>query len=190
MPNWCDCDLTVVGPPKDLHAFKTRAASDPEHAALRAKLEGSQGPEEQTAAIFKSLGPDSKEVLNHDVFVPMPDEIKNKPDKCSSDKPDKNLIKKYGCDNGYDWNCRYLGSKWGICHSEFVAAGPRHLKYRFDSPWSPPTQVIVAMSAQHPTLTFKLHGYEMGMAYQVHMVMKAGTIIKDDEKEYSGHRGG
>jgi hypothetical protein len=46
------------------------------------------------------------------------------------------------------------------------------------------------MSKMFPDLTFKLKYYEMGNGFKGVFVCKGGKVIKSDEFEYRGGRGG
>ena len=173
MPNWCSCDLTVVGSPKDLEEFKLKAKTN----AVKVYNKRQPKPKTDEEMVNQTLdlidkGVEDDDALCNDAFVPYPgDPEKEEGRTC-------------------DWCREHWGSKWGICHSKLIGAGPRSLTYYFDSPWSPPDQILLAMSAQHPKLRFKFDGYERGCCYQVHLLLKAGKVIKHKQDNYTGMRGG
>jgi Ferredoxin-like domain in Api92-like protein len=63
-------------------------------------------------------------------------------------------------------------------------------KARFQTPWSPPLPVLDAWSQRYPTLTFGLRYYEGGMGFKGHYAVKAGEVIDNTTRPYSGPRGG
>ena len=63
----------------------------------------------------------------------------------------KNLIKKYGASNWYDWANKVWGTKWG-CYDNECHDGI----YSFTSAWSPPSEKIIRkLSEDIPTFTFE-----------------------------------
>ena len=149
MPNWCENTLEVSGPTADIKAFKEKAK----------KEEGENKTELSLAA-----------------FVPLPAELKDT--RSPALTPDKRLINLYGFDNWYDWQIHNWGTKWDV-NATISSEKPRTLHYFFDSAWSPPITWLEKVSAQFPTLKFKLKYDEPGMGF--HGVAKAFEGHVDDE---------
>jgi hypothetical protein len=70
---------------------------------------------------------------------------------------------KFSSDGWYDWNVREWGTKWDACDSDFddnteeTHAG---LYYSFNTAWSIPEQVYIAITKQHPELSFQFYAEE------------------------------
>ena len=92
-------------------------------------------------------------------------------------------------DSGYEWCVKNWGTKWG-CYDVIVSKEKGSLHYYFQSAWSPPEPVVVAMSKQHPLLKFSLKYWESGVGYRGVLVVKKGKILKEECYEYRGSRGG
>ena len=188
MPNWCDNDLIV-------------------------SIGRSPTKEEKTTRIyslkrFKEFAKrHTTDAINTNQFVPYPKEFATKDkayhkvmdevDKLPQEERKKwfenNTPPKDGFNSGgYEWCQINWGSKWGICHSELVSEDYKRgiITYRFDSPWSPPAQVIVAMSKKFPDLEFTLKYFECGMAFKGMFKTKAGEVTYDKHGAYRGGRGG
>ena len=52
----------------------------------------------------------------------------------------RNLMKKYGTDNWYDWAIRNWGCKWDATMSDSIEDGD--YEFRFETPWSIPEEFI------------------------------------------------
>ena len=114
----------------------------------------------------------------------------------------KELIKKTGAKNWYDWCCQNWGTKWGAYDVDFTPHTKRGALLSFRSAWSPPAdQVFQALSEKFPDLTFEIEYFEGGAAYCGGMTFYAKSECEDYECEfgtptskwsgdYSGSRGG
>lgn len=60
----------------------------------------------------------------------------------------------------YDWNVSNWNTKWDACHPEFLTEEKTKLVYRFETAWSIPEPIFVAMVAQFPTLDFDFESEE------------------------------
>ena len=196
MPNWCENELRIEGPAKDLKEFKKLAKK---HNRYK------ENP-----------------ILNTNNFIPYPEEFR-KLDKISTnwmskaddfakkngkdadwycgDKLSKKLRDQFVKENGeypsdgfnqggYDWCIKNWGTKWGICSPELVNEYKEELEYEFESAWAPPAPVILKMSEMFPTLRFELRYFEMGVGFNGLYICEKGKVIEDKEGEYFGHRGG
>lgn len=169
MPNWASCDLWISGPKADRTAF----------------LDGLKKEDGGKFSILISYYPCPKELSETMTgFIGG-----NTPEAKDLKKRETNNLKKYGVANWYDWCCIKWGSKWGDCRTE-VVRNTSQIFIRFESPWSPPTAGLVEVSKKFPKLTFNLKYYECGMAYQGHWICKNGEVSLDENKAYSGSRGG
>lgn len=92
---------------------------------------------------------------------------------------------------GYEWCVKNWGSKWlptNINGPKFNKKGG--YKVSFDSPWTPPIAVFVALSELCPRLKFTIKSYERGMQFKSVVIIKAGVILSSCTSEYCGSRGG
>jgi hypothetical protein len=169
MPNWVSMDISIVGPKKDVESFISLARSS--HNLEHAKL---VNPSDELGTVMSKLNvisdDDGVVDLCSSSFIPHP-----------SGDP-KNL----DC----DWCREHWGSKWGFCDTELVRRTPRGVHYYADSPWGVPDRLFMAMSTKFPSLRISYHGYEGGMGFKVHGVLKGGKYILHKESNYTGHRGG
>lgn len=177
MPNWCSCDLYVNGDADKVAEFIEFAKSKTEEGMI----------------------------LDMDRFIPYPDNFKEM-DRISEewDKAHGGLT---GKDNdwskrptdgfnagGYDWCVDNWGTKWNFGEVELVNDdeynGKRSLKYTFETAWSPPTPVILAMGEKFPELEFDLRYFESGSEFNGIYVVKNGEVSDDRTADYFGDRGG
>jgi len=129
-------------------------------------------------ALNKWLGKDGF-LLNK--VLPMPAKLEGTTFP-SSDKKTKEaaaLIKKFGFDNWYDWKVANWGTKWDI-EAETTPVGKNNVQIGFDSAWSPPTKVTLALSKRFPTLRFTHTYAEFGMMFAGRYIAEGGEEIEDD----------
>lgn len=124
----------------------------------------------------------------------------------------ENYISKWGTDKdgfnsgGYDWRVENWGTKWNVNKKDVkIEETDFGIKISFDTAWTPPSPVIVAMAKQFPKLDFWLEYFERGMEfcggfrclgsetwndYHEDEPFKAGTITDEWEGKYKGVKGG
>ena len=77
---------------------------------------------------------------------------------------------KYGATTWYDWHCNNWGTKWNSCDEELESESDTELIYRFNTAWSQPDAIIIALSKKYPAVTIKLQStYEDDMPYNVYV---------------------
>jgi hypothetical protein len=90
--------------------------------------------------------------------------------------------------NWYNFNNREWGTKWDCAVSDNQKYSdtsleddePTHLRYRFDTAWSPPTPAIEKLSEQYPELTITLsYEEEGGWGGEIEYLGGVETIIKE-----------
>jgi len=67
---------------------------------------------------------------------------------------------------GYDWELKNWGCKWGACRGELVDDNGSELFYSFDTAWSPPIAFLEQVAKLWPTLTFILEYEEGGIGFK------------------------
>jgi hypothetical protein len=188
MPNWCECELKIMGPPALLQQIKEDVTGYEIMDDGNPVARPNDGPKDMaTEVVVKLLEKRVTRALDFDRIVPMPAELK---DTTSPRDPDKALRKKYGADNWYDWSIYNWGTKWNASEPDIISQTTKTMTYGFATAWSPPIPVAAALSERYPTARVTLSYWECGMGYQGKMVFKAGEIIRNTEGKYHGRRGG
>jgi hypothetical protein len=176
VPNWCENDLTITGPEKDVAAFFDEA---------HGKGEGGEPL-----------------VLDFNKFVPEPGTI-------TRDLIQHPLYSSRAAESADDqlWDyCRrqHWGTKWqpasfyvedtevseGRLGAISAWGGEAEVMVTFDTAWSPPLPVVLAMSKKFPTLEFDLRYFECGCCFNGLFACKGGEVQVDKRGEYFGTRGG
>lgn len=143
MPNWCDNRISITGP-----------------NALINKISMTVNAEEG--------------ILN--VIAPIPAELKDSVSGSENAKPDwqkkqsKELIKKYGYDNWYDWCLNNWGTKWDLCEyyadlpsfREYFDDGMSRINFGSSSAWSPPIGALTHFISENEDVDVKCLYYEGG----------------------------
>lgn len=160
MPNWCENELTITGPEKEIAAFVEYNGEDldfnkyvpyPEH--------------------FTEMDRIAEQYMKDH-----PDDWMNRP--------------KDGYNSGgYEWCIQNWGTKCNANQGS-TTINPRSVFFSFDTAWSPPIPVVKAMSKQFPKLKFKIKYWEGGAAYRGSAILKADDIISKSVFQYRGQRGG
>lgn len=88
---------------------------------------------------------DGNEYFDFNKIIEMPKELEQT--TAPSRKPNKELIKKYGVDNWYDWRVENWGTKWNSCDNEIIDG--QHIVFR--TAWSMPNEVFIALSKKYHT---------------------------------------
>ena len=97
---------------------------------------------------------------------------------------------KYGAATWYDWHYNHWGTKWNACSPELESESDTELIYGFDTAWSQPDAVLLALSTQYPDITIKLQAiYEDDMPYNVYVsefhngeASSSGICVDEDRK--------
>ena len=181
MPNWCSCDLTVVGAAEELDRFAEKAKDGDEVISAQSFVPYPKRYKDLDDAAHK-WAEDKKAYVE-----------KHGKDAAEEKFPWKSRPKDGFNQGGYGWCNENWGTKWGLCNSQLASDenDDEKIEYTFECAWSPPTPVIVAMGEQFPELTFVLHYYECGMGFQGELMIEGGEIVKDKcTDDYTGMRGG
>jgi hypothetical protein len=171
MPNWCDCELTFHGNARDIKRFVEFAKEDDEN------------------------------MLSAEKFIPYPKKYADLDKKTEKWDKRHQANKKHGLlgngksptdgfnQGGYQWCIANWGTKWGFCDVELEHESAQHLKYGFQTAWSPPIPLIRAMGKRFPKLRFYLQYFEDGMGFQGEVIFERGTFT-ESTNSYNGDRGG
>jgi len=192
MPNWCDNDLWIraVGKNKEqqLREFATFAQSPEGHIEFNNFV--------PYPARFTRMDKIVEEL--NTLWNDMRDESgidrKTNPTAYEAwykDHPPPGLSDGYNS-GGYEWCVENWGTKWGACQAKLSKDEYEKgcLLYQFDTAWSPPLPIILAMSQRFPKLKFTLRYYECGAGFKGTYQVTVGQVLRDESGNYQGHRGG
>ena len=84
---------------------------------------------------------------------------------------------------GYEWRCKYWGTKWNAYDVDGSFDGII-ATYIFNTAWSFPCPIIIAMSKAFRTLRFELHYEEPGMAFEGDLHCEGGIVVCDNLYDY------
>lgn len=93
-------------------------------------------------------------VIDFNGTVPMPKELLETNRSPQDDALQSEYREKYGAGNGYDWACKFWGTKWNAgdaCEPEEIEGGVR---LRFNTAWCGPLEWIATTSKQYNSLKF------------------------------------
>ena len=192
MPNWCECDLEILGIKKELKRFsrfaKTKKGKEinvldtnkfiPYPKKFLDLDKKSEKWEKKAEEFAKKKGVKGYYDLSEDIKKQF--EAKNP------------KIKDGFNSGGFEWCCKNWGTKWGICNAEINKDyyGDNRLFYSFETAWSPPYPLILKMSKLFPELEFVLRYFEGGCGFNGLFKCKKGKRIVNKSGEYFGDRGG
>jgi len=167
MPNWCENDLIVTGPAKDLDRFVIQGLSFNKGIPYPSHFEAL----DVITRVWEAAHPDGS------------DEYK---------QPFNERPKDGYNQGGYEWCIENWGCKWDVDKAEanITRTSPARLQASFSTPWSPPLPVLRAWSSQYRTLTFSIRYYECGMAFKGRYKVRNSQILANTTASYTGHRGG
>lgn len=152
MPNWCYCELSVVGPIEERIRFKEFAKGNRPVLDFDVFI---PYPEP-----YRTMDETSREM--RDAGVPW-----------------KEIPKDGFNSGGYEWCIANWGTKWNASHAGDIIEKPRSLLYKFSTAWSPPIPVVHAMTEIFPNLRFNLRFREEGMGFRGQLMIKNGITLKD-----------
>lgn len=120
-------------------------------------------------------------LLDFNKFVPQPsdDELEKMYDNTKGSMP-----------GWYKWRVDNWETKWNSYDPRVEEVWNDTYCVRFNTAWSPPIPVVLAMSEKFPRLEFDLRYFECGVGFNGMFVCKNGTVIREGQGEYFGNRGG
>ena|SRR3990167_4479241 len=181
MPNWCENDLVISGSEdslKEFFYFLKREGDEIKlvetFLPLPSELEGTSSPSRVVSQEEYDSWESEDQPFPKYATRPITKEIQEK------------LYLTYGVDNWYDWQRLNWGVKWGDCRTRIDGN-----EIHYDTPWGPfDDEVLEAISKRFPSLTFTLHFYEAGMAFQGKRIYQDGETAFASDSKYHGDRGG
>ena len=159
MPNWCINNLVITGDKKELKKFVKEAKSKEKDISfsklypIPKELEETSSPAKIVAE--KDYEKEVKEVKKRGFFTGLP----------MTKKTQKEVIKKYGFDNWYDWCRANWGTKWDLSNVEVEYEDDEYLEASFDTAWCPPLEAFDKISKDYPNLHFRLKYEEEGCGF-------------------------
>ena len=165
IPNWCSNDLRIEGELKEVEKFKK----------------------------------ENKGSIDFNDYIPYPKEFEKK--VISKQATIRGVVdSKDGYNSGgYEWCIKEWGTKWNCsdCKIDKISSWKykdkivnAEIAYHFDTAWSPPIPVIIAMSKKYPKLKLDLRYFECGAGYNGILIVEKGKPSMNEEGKYYGERGG
>jgi hypothetical protein len=82
--------------------------------------------------------------------------------------------------NWYNFNVREWGTKWDARDVELLDDDETYLHYKFDTAWSPPTEVIAKLAEQNPNLNITLeYREEQGWGGEIAFNGSNAEVVKE-----------
>jgi len=164
MPNWVYNHLTIDGSKEDIAKVKAQVG-----ATVKTKYKGADEVDEML---------DREPIFSFMNILPPPE-----------DKLDEYHAvhgyadgKKSG-DTEYNWynfNVREWGTKWDARDVDLLEDDETYLHYKFDTAWSPPTEVIAKLAQQNPNLNITLeYREEQGWGGEVNFNGSTTEVVKE-----------
>lgn len=146
----------------------------------------------QGLKIFREYARKDEELLCFDVFVPYPEEFKNK-DRIAQAFDDMRDAITDAIVAGAVSNERILlrlskaakMSQGLYARDGFNSGGHEWCSKHWGTKWSPPLPVVVAMGKMFPALRFELEYAEPGMAFRGNLIMEDGKITENICENYN-----
>ena len=137
MPNWCNNTFELVAPKEKVREFES--------------------------FLNEKNGKDW-----FDFFLPCPAELKDGGAVSFHDEPKPDLVEKYGASDWYTWSVHNWGCKWNCDAQDWNVDDyddeNLSIKFWFDSPWGPPTELYNFIDAQDDLNVFA-NFHEEGMSF-------------------------
>ena len=178
MPNWCQNELIITGDKKEITRFKKKAKGKDTDLSLEnfvptpKELVNLRTPplivsEKEYEKKYQEALEESKRLKNKGIdHLALP----------ITKKMSKELLKKYGSLNWYDWRVANWGTKWDV-NAKLRIDDETYLAYSFDSAWSPPIAWLEKVVKQFPKLHFKLKYEEEGIGFMGIAIGMNGEVV-------------
>ena len=145
----------------------------PNHCMNRMVITG----DEESVKAFVEQAKGEEGALDLNSFLPMPVEIRN----TAPPNRDEKLVAKHGRHARYNWALANWGTKWGCYYVHFKEVEAGSLEYEFCTAWCTfDENVLIVMSAAHPSLHFELIYAESGCGLWGRRIAQGGHLLLDD----------
>lgn len=165
MPNWCECKLSITGPDKDLDRLQKGLIVSGDEVG------------DEDGIDFNFILPEPEGLDVRSPVDPDPDEELAARYKAN--------IEKHGYPNWHDWRVAKWGTKWSPSQVS-VHRSDDGLELYFNTAWAPPIPLVEETARQFPSLQFRLHYLERGMAFQGMLICEDGKTTEREEDNYYG----
>lgn len=160
MPNWCCNSLDIEGPAEAVAKVQELVRNKDEVFSLDKII---KRPSELDDICMGGTNLNGEQLSRWR-------EVNGKPVKVD----EAALRKKYGFADWYEWSLHYWGTKWDVMDATLDEFSPEHIRYKFDTAWSPPEPAIRALSLLFPTLTIRLEYSEEDNGIEGKLIFKGG----------------
>jgi len=177
----------------------------PNHCYNELILNGSQ---KNIDEMFLFIASDESD-FDFNKIIPYPEHFRQRDDDAEAARSKEDMaafVEKYGDSHdgynsgGYNWCCDSWGTKWNAYEVD-----RRGCSLFFQTAWSPPAPVIIALAKMFPDVTFHLEFFERGMGFaggftclgrcdyadETGEQFEAGKVVREwYTNEYRGSKGG
>jgi hypothetical protein len=164
MPNWVYNYLTVEGSKEDIAKLKAQVG-----ATVKTKYKSADEINEVV---------DRKPIFSFMNILPPPeDKLEEYHAVHGYSNGEKTGDTEY---NWYNFNVREWGTKWDARDVELLEDDETYLHYKFDTAWSPPTEVITKLAEQNPNLNITLeYREEQGWGGEIAFNGSSVEVVKE-----------
>ena len=164
MPNWVYNYLTVEGSKEDIAKLKAQVG-----ATVKTKYKSADEVDEEV---------DREPIFSFMNILPPPED---KLDEYHAVHGYANGEKTGDTEyNWYNFNVREWGTKWDARDVDLLEDDETYLHYKFDTAWSPPTEVIAKLAEQNPNLNITLeYREEQGWGGEVNFNGSTTEVVKE-----------
>jgi hypothetical protein len=202
MPNWCENDLYVYGPNRELVVAGTDLTTEFDFERIVPMPEVLENIESDRDVVLGlayfgleaklGLGPlvQSYGLLTCDLRDQARQQLeKRNPSAIEAGRQALKALLETGHLSADSWAFQHWGTRRNASDVSLELQRTR-LKYSFRTAWTPPIPVIRALSKNYRANTFSLRYYESGSATKGHYKVKAGKVLAQSQSVYRGARGG
>jgi hypothetical protein len=164
MPNWVYNHLTIDGSKEDIAKVKAQVG-----ATVKTKYKSADEVDEEV---------DREPIFSFMNILPPPED---KLDEYHAVHGYANGEKTGDTEyNWYNFNVREWGTKWDARDVDLLEDDETYLHYKFDTAWSPPTEVIAKLAEQNPNLNITLeYREEQGWGGEVNFNGSTTEVVKE-----------
>ena len=164
MPNWVYNHLTIDGSKEDIAKVKAQVG-----ATVKTKYKSADEVDEML---------DREPIFSFMNILPPPED---KLDEYHAVHGYANGEKTGDTEyNWYNFNGREWGTKWDARDVDLLEDDETYLHYKFDTAWSPPTEVITKLAEQNPNLNITLeYREEQGWGGEVNFNGSTTEVVKE-----------